>query len=186
VIVFDKRGQGLSDRVTPDQTLEERIGDVRAVMDAVGSSKATIFGWSEGGIMSTMFAATYPERTAGLVLCGCSTSLKESTNLGPGAWPRFLELLEEHWGKGALVPFNAPSRQHDTAFVQWFGRIERASASGRSSPPRRPLASSHMLHGRASGRVISEVALGVGLLHDPWDLSCRRSIRRIRRIESFV
>ena len=59
VIVFDKRGQGLSDRVA-EQTLEERIGDVRAVMDAAGSARATIFGWSEGGSMSLMFSATYP------------------------------------------------------------------------------------------------------------------------------
>src|SRR5437867_10404710 len=69
VIVFDKRGQGLSDRVA-EQTLEERIGDVRAVMDAAGSQRATIYGWSEGGAMSLMFAATYPERTQALVLCG--------------------------------------------------------------------------------------------------------------------
>lgn len=61
VIVFDKRGQGLSDRVA-EQTLEERIGDVRAVMDAAGSPRATIYGWSEGGSMSLMFSATYPER----------------------------------------------------------------------------------------------------------------------------
>jgi pimeloyl-ACP methyl ester carboxylesterase len=61
VIVFDKRGQGLSDRVA-EQTLEERSGDVRAVMDAAGSERATIYGWSEGGPMCLMFAATYPER----------------------------------------------------------------------------------------------------------------------------
>src|SRR5436190_21379334 len=75
VIVFDKRGQGLSDRVG-EQTLEERIGDVRAVMDAAGSARATIFGWSEGGSMSLMFGATYPERTEGLVLCGSYASMK--------------------------------------------------------------------------------------------------------------
>src|SRR5262245_24119043 len=69
VIVFDKRGQGLSDRVA-EQTLEERVGDVRAVMDAAGSHCATIFGWSEGGPMSLMFSATYPERTSTIVLCG--------------------------------------------------------------------------------------------------------------------
>src|SRR5262245_23473056 len=69
VIVFDKRGQGLSDRVG-EQTIEERIGDVRAVMEAAGSSRATIFGWSEGGPLSLMFSATYPERTSTIVLCG--------------------------------------------------------------------------------------------------------------------
>src|SRR5262245_943357 len=74
VIVFDKRGQGLSDRVG-EQTLEERIGDVRAVMDAAGSARATIFGWSEGSSMSLMFSATFPERTSALVLCGSFASI---------------------------------------------------------------------------------------------------------------
>src|SRR5258708_2562781 len=74
VIVFDKRGQGLSDRVA-EQTLEERVGDVRAVMDAAGSERATVYGWSEGGPMCLMFAATYPERTAALVLYGTFASM---------------------------------------------------------------------------------------------------------------
>ena len=63
VIVFDKRGQGLSDRVA-EHTSRERIGDVRAVLDAAGSKRTTVFGWSEGGPMALMFAATYPERTS--------------------------------------------------------------------------------------------------------------------------
>ena len=75
VIVFDKRGQGLSDRVA-EQTLEERVGDVRAVMDAAGSERATIYGWSEGGPMCLMFAATYPARTSALVLYGTFASIK--------------------------------------------------------------------------------------------------------------
>ena len=65
VIVFDKRGQGLSDRVA-NQTFEERVGDVLAVMNAAGSNRATVYGWSEGGQMSLMFAATHPERVSGL------------------------------------------------------------------------------------------------------------------------
>ena len=80
VIVFDKRGQGLSDRVAaPEHTLEERIGDVRAVMDAAGSEQATIYGWSEGGPMCLMFSATYPERTSSLVLYGTFASIKGSS-----------------------------------------------------------------------------------------------------------
>lgn len=75
VIVFDKRGQGLSDRVA-EMTLEERMDDVRAVMDAAGSKQATVYGWSEGGQMSLTFAATYPERTSGLVLYGTYASQK--------------------------------------------------------------------------------------------------------------
>ena len=77
VIVFDKRGQGLSDRVA-EQTLEERTGDVRAVMDAAGSKQATVYGWSEGGPMCLMFSATYPERTSSLVLYGTFASIKAS------------------------------------------------------------------------------------------------------------
>ena len=129
VIVFDKRGQGLSDRVG-EQTLEERIGDVRAVMDAAGSARATILGWSEGGPMSLMFSATYPERTSALVLCGsfaCTTA--EPWLVTQEQWTQFLRRIENHWGQGVLVPINAPSRQNDAAFVQWFGRLERASAS---------------------------------------------------------
>jgi class 3 adenylate cyclase len=129
VIVFDKRGQGLSDRVG-EQTVEERAGDVRAVMDAAGSARATIFGWSEGGPMSLMFSATYPERTSALVLCGsfaCITA--EPWAVSQERWDQFLRQIESHWGEGVLVPINAPSRRDDEAFVQWFAGLERASAS---------------------------------------------------------
>ncbi len=129
VIVFDKRGQGLSDRVA-EQTLEERIGDVGAVMDAAGSRRATIYGWSEGGAMSLMFAATYPERTSALVLCGSFASMKaDPWAVTQEAFDQFLAILDKHWGEGILVPINAPSRRNDEAFVQWFGRLERAVAS---------------------------------------------------------
>jgi class 3 adenylate cyclase len=129
VIVFDKRGQGLSDRVA-EQTLEERIGDVRAVMDAAGSRRATIYGWSEGGAMSLMFAATYPDRTSALVLFGSFASIAaDPWALGKEQFDQFLEMLGTHWGEGILVPINAPSRRKDEAFVQWFGRLERATAS---------------------------------------------------------
>jgi pimeloyl-ACP methyl ester carboxylesterase len=129
VIVFDKRGQGLSDR-SAEMTLEERVGDVRAVMDAAGSTRAVVYGWSEGGQMCLMFAATYPERTSGLVLYGSYPSMKQD----PWAviseeFERFLATVERHWGQGILVKINAPSRAKDAAFVQWFGRLERAAAS---------------------------------------------------------
>lgn len=75
VIVFDKRGQGLSDRVA-EQSLEERIGDVRAVLDAAGSKSVAVFGWSEGGPMSLLFAATYPERTSALAMFATFASMK--------------------------------------------------------------------------------------------------------------
>ena len=129
VIVFDKRGQGLSDRVA-EQTLEERIGDVRAVMDAAGSERATIYGWSEGGPMCLMFAATYPERTSALVLYGTFASMRnEPWGVTREQLDQFLGQLDHHWGEGVLVLLNAPSRRNDRAFLQWFARIERAAAS---------------------------------------------------------
>ena len=72
LIIFDKRGTGMSDQVPIHElpTLEQRMDDVRAVMDAAGSERAVLFGYSEGGPMSLLFAATYPERTAALILHG--------------------------------------------------------------------------------------------------------------------
>jgi len=129
VIVFDKRGQGLSDRVA-EHSLEERIGDVQAVLDAAGSTRATVFGWSEGGPMALMFAATYPKRTSALVMFGSFASMKaEPWALSQERFDRFLGALDAHWGEGVLVDINAPSLRGDKAFVQRFGRLERASAS---------------------------------------------------------
>jgi len=129
IIVFDKPGQGLSDRV-PQLSLEERVGDVIAVMDAARSKRATLYGWSEGGQMSMMFAATYPERTTSLILYGTYASQKgepwflKENDLG---W--FLHQMEKHWGEGALPQLYAPSLAKDENTVRWFAKIERASAS---------------------------------------------------------
>lgn len=129
VIVFDKRGQGLSDRMG-EQTLEERTGDLRAILDTVGSERAAIYGWSEGGAMSLMFAATYPERTAALVLVGSFASIRaEPWSLPPEAMEAAFKTFERGWGKGVLVNVNAPSRVDDQAFVRWWAQLERASAS---------------------------------------------------------
>ena len=129
VIVFDKRGQGLSDRVA-EQTLEERTGDVLAVLDAIGSERASIYGWSEGGAMSLMFAATYPERTAALVLVGSYASMHEEPwALPPHVFEQALGRIERRWGQGVLVMLNAPSRVDDQAFVKWWAQLERAAAT---------------------------------------------------------
>lgn len=130
VIVFDKRGQGLSDRVVAEQTLEERIGDVRTVMDAAGSKRGTIYGWSEGGPMCLMFSATYPERTSALVLYGTFASAKaEPWSMPADEYESTILRWEEHWGEGTMVALNAPSQVNNKAFVQAAGRLERASAS---------------------------------------------------------
>jgi pimeloyl-ACP methyl ester carboxylesterase len=129
VIVFDKRGQGLSDRIG-EQTLEERAGDVHAILDAVGSKRAAIYGWSEGGAMSLMFAATYPERTDALVLVGSYASMCAGPwSLSRESMEAAVNAIERGWGKGVLVNVNAPSRVDDQAFVRWWAHLERASAS---------------------------------------------------------
>src|SRR5215469_13579981 len=130
VIIFDKRGQGLSDRVDAEQTMEERIDDVRAVMDAAGSQSATIYGWSEGGPMSIMFAAAHPDRVTALILYGTFASAKDQ----PEAATReqleaLLAAIENHWGEGILLRVNAPNAANDPAMIEWCCRLERASAS---------------------------------------------------------
>ena len=129
VIVFDKRGQGLSDRVA-EQTLEERTGDVRAVLDAVGSERAAIYGWSEGGQMSLTFAATYPERTSALVLFGSYACMHAGAwQVPPDVMDQFIAGLESGWGTGVLCAVNAPSRVNDEPFMRWAAHLERASSS---------------------------------------------------------
>jgi class 3 adenylate cyclase len=129
VIVFDKRGQGLSDRVA-EQTLDERIGDVRAVMDAAGSERATIYGWSEGGPMCLMFSATYPERTSSLVLYGTFASFKDPPrSLSREKYEEITSKWVAHWGEGTLVELNIPSAINDEAVVRGVAQLERASAS---------------------------------------------------------
>jgi class 3 adenylate cyclase len=132
VIVFDKRGQGLSDRVfaNADHTLEERITDIRAVMDAAGCQRANIYGWSEGGPASLMFSATYPERTSSLALYGTFASLKDPPWSEPfDKWEEMLLSWEPHWGEGILMERNAPSVWGNEAFCREIGRWERATAS---------------------------------------------------------
>jgi len=102
LILFDKRGTGMSDRDVGAPTLEERAEDIRAVMDAAGSERATVFGVSEGGNMTTMFAATYPERVQGIVLIACFPCRAWKPDWPSGMrraeFEKFLEELENEWG----------------------------------------------------------------------------------------
>ena len=104
------------------------MDDVRAVMDAAGSERAAVFGASEGGVMSMLFAATYPERTQALVLCGTYAHY-HSYVLPPEAFEAFLERVEKSWGTGASLAAFAPSKVSDQSFRQWWARFERMSAS---------------------------------------------------------
>ena len=135
LIMFDKRGTGLSDPVpaTALPTLEQRLEDLEAILEAVGSRRAAVMGASEGGAESMMFAATRPERVSSLVLYA--------------AWPRFfagdgypigqrpealmplLQGILEHWGRGELIGLMAPSIRDDPRVRMWSGQFERLSAS---------------------------------------------------------
>ena len=135
VITFDKRGTGLSDREldTPCPTLEDRTDDIRAVMDAVDSKKAALFGFSEGASMAVLFAATYPERCHNLILFGpmdtsaawCPTEEKFQT---------VIQYMDNAWGSGGITPFVAPRgaaqiSRHDVSTPVFAGMIA-ASAVG--------------------------------------------------------
>jgi pimeloyl-ACP methyl ester carboxylesterase len=117
----DKRGQGLSDA----PSLEQRMDDVRAVMDAIGSQRATLFGVSEGCAMSALFAATYPERVSRLILFGGYVNRRD---LSGTIEERVLQRAKL-WGTGAMIKTVAPRLATDPDAVARFGKFERLSAS---------------------------------------------------------
>jgi pimeloyl-ACP methyl ester carboxylesterase len=127
LILFDKRGVGLSDRHVGVAHLEERMDDVRAVMDAAGSERAALFGISEGGAMSMLFAATYPERTRALTLYG---SYARHPTLTPDALPHHIELIGRVWGTGEyIMQYMLPANASDENLRRSSARYERQSAS---------------------------------------------------------
>ena len=134
VINFDRRGSGLSDPVPDAPTLEQRMDDVRAVMDAAGSQRAALLGISEGVSMSILFAATYPERVQALVCCGGLARSTEAPDYPYGMPAEALvesglELVMPHWGTGAMIEVAAPSLADDPDARAMFGKLERASSS---------------------------------------------------------
>jgi class 3 adenylate cyclase len=127
LILFDKRGTGLSDRVAAIGNLEERMDDVRAVMDAVGSERAALFGVSEGGPMSLLFAATYPERAQALVLYA---SFARHPTITPERLEEDVARINREWGTGMfLADTFAPDLARDPVALRLLARRERQSAS---------------------------------------------------------
>ena len=128
LIKFDKRGTGLSDRVGGLPNMDERIDDIRAVMDAANSRRAVLMGISEGGAMCLLFAATYPDRVSKIILLGsytnASTAVPElaQNTISP-------DQIRESWGTGAMLPMYAPKLSQDAAFRDWWAKFERLSAS---------------------------------------------------------
>ncbi|RZL86943.1 MAG: adenylate/guanylate cyclase domain-containing protein [Variovorax sp.] len=135
LILFDKRGTGMSDPVSVHQfpTLEQRMDDVRAVMDAAGSRKAALVGVSEGGPLSLLFAASHPDRTSAIVLIGAFARIAWAPDHAFGAPPEMhwgmLERMEQRWGQGVLLSAFAPSLAKNAAARESWARLQRRAAS---------------------------------------------------------
>jgi class 3 adenylate cyclase len=137
VILFDKRGTGLSDRDVGDSTLEERMDDLRAVLEAAGSERAAVMGFSEGGPLSMLFAATYPERVRALILYATFARASEAPDYPEGVEVRKnVELLrsrlENAWGQGTTLELLAPGLTHIPRAREFMGRYERMCVSPRA------------------------------------------------------
>jgi class 3 adenylate cyclase/pimeloyl-ACP methyl ester carboxylesterase len=131
VAIFDKRGTGMSDRAAELPNLDERIDDLRAVMDAAGMAEAALLGFSEGGALAALFAATYPERSRALVLYGsyaCDADWRTNEQ-----FERALRYAAEAWGSGNSLHLFVPSRADDPALLNWWRRLERLGASPKSA-----------------------------------------------------
>ncbi len=134
VIAYDKPGTGLSDPVTTAPTLDDRMDQVRAVMDAVGSERAALFGFSEGSATAMLFAAAHPERVVALVLYGAAARTSEAPDY-PWAPPAEAmleasrEFLNPYWGQGTTAEVFAPSLVDDPVSKSWWSRMELMGAS---------------------------------------------------------
>jgi pimeloyl-ACP methyl ester carboxylesterase/class 3 adenylate cyclase len=135
VAMFDKRGTGGSERIIGAPSVEERVEDVHAVMDAAGFERAAIWGLSEGGPLAVLFAATYPERTTGLILQGSFARLPIAPDYQIGWSPEVIESFIDYWSSGwgtpetATVQLACPSQLGDAELLRFLNRYERASAT---------------------------------------------------------
>jgi class 3 adenylate cyclase/pimeloyl-ACP methyl ester carboxylesterase len=135
LILFDKRGTGLSDPVAGPSTLEQRMEDLHAVLDAVGSERCSLLGVSEGGPMSILCAATYPDRVAALALYGTFATGNadryppELIDLARSRFAELTTLVEQHWGEGLAIEWFAPNLAGSPTMRRSWGLFERAAAS---------------------------------------------------------
>ena len=134
LILFDKRDTGLSDRAPGDMSLEERMEDVRAVMQAAGSSRAVLFGYSEGAPMSILFAATYPERVTALILASASARWFPARGYpcGQGTqemYDSLRDIAAHRWGQGETIEWYLPSRARSARSRELLGRFERMAVN---------------------------------------------------------
>jgi pimeloyl-ACP methyl ester carboxylesterase len=181
LILFDKRGTGLSDRVANMPSIETRMDDVRAVMDAANSERAVLFGDSEGGPMCAVFAATYPSRAAGLIMHGSYARRIRAADYpwgsDPAEWERFVETCLRDWGGPLGLDQRVPTMMRDEAFRQWWGRCMRMGAS--------PAGAADILHMNAQidvRHVLPSIRVPTLILHTTGDrvtpVECGRFLAR--------
>jgi len=128
VVIFDKRGTGLSDRLGQLPNLDQRMDDARAVMDAAGIDRAALMGVSEGGSLAALFAASHPERCSALILYGAFARFSDWFPTKQ-KFDDFLNYVDTAWGTGRSVAAFAPSKKGDVEFLSWWGRNERLGGS---------------------------------------------------------
>jgi class 3 adenylate cyclase len=133
VVIFDKRGCGLSDRVVDVPSLEQRVADIRAVIDDVGVERVVLYGTGDGGAVSILFAGTHPERTQALVLAGSFARFARAADYPVGEvaeeWTKLVPLLEEYWGTGHVLATMNPAVERDPTVLANAARFERNSVS---------------------------------------------------------
>jgi pimeloyl-ACP methyl ester carboxylesterase len=128
VLLYDKRGTGLSDRLGQLPNLDQRMDDTRAVMDAAGVKRAAVMGVSEGGSLAVLFAAAHPERCSALVLYGAFARFSDWYPTKQ-KFDAFLDYVDTSWGTGKSFAGFAPSKKHDAEFQRWWGKWERFGGS---------------------------------------------------------
>jgi class 3 adenylate cyclase len=126
LVMFDRRGTGLSDPVDSPPTLEQQMDDVQAVIRAADLERTSLFGVSDSGLCA-LYAATHPDEVTSVVLWGVAASGAQAVT--PEYKNAILTLVEDGWGRGGLLPFYAPSRVEDQRFAAWFAHYERAAVS---------------------------------------------------------
>ncbi|WP_218511497.1 adenylate/guanylate cyclase domain-containing protein [Variovorax sp. dw_308] len=171
LILFDKRGTGMSDPVPVEQlpSLEQRMDDVRAVMDAAGSKRAALVGVSEGGPLSLLFGATHPDRVSAMVIIGTFARVAWAPDYPFGVqadlWHGLLKRMAEGWGKGVLLSAFAPSLKNDAGARHSWARLQR-----RASSPGAAVAVMRMAYEIDTRSILSAVRLPTLILHRREDL----------------
>jgi pimeloyl-ACP methyl ester carboxylesterase len=189
LILFDKRGTGLSDRVTDIPSLEVRMDDMRSVMDAAGSERAALFGISEGAPMSLLFAATYPQRTTAVITAGGYARRAWAPDypwgLTEARYKNWIDAIRQDWGGEAGLALRAPSMVKDESFRRWWGEYMRNGAGpGDAIRIVRMTAEIDVRHIVSSIRVPTLILHSVG--DGSVDVGCARALAELMPAAKYV